>query len=148
MSEREAAAAGALFYTLPSELKIDEQIDPHLRLAVHAINTCGWIWTAESCQGHPDEEDFLAPWGFSVKPYLRTVLRTKHLGKALELLTAEAHDGNSFSHGPVGMTVYTRELKDGWTELKVYAEAVNAAHRNRGCLAFERWGLAAQKVTP
>lgn len=146
--EKLAADAGALFYTLPSELKVSEQIDTLLQVAVSAINSCGWIWTAESCQGHPDETDFLSPWGFNIEPYLRTVLRTKHLGRAVELLLDAAHDGNSFSHGPVGMRLYTRELKDGWTEFKVYAQAVNAAQRNRGCLAFERWGFAAQKVTP
>lgn len=146
--EQRAAEAGALFYTLPSELKVSEQIDPLLRVAVATINSCGWIWTAESCQGHPDETDLRAPWGFSTDPYLRMVTRSDHLGLAVTTLLREAHDGDSMSHGPVGMKLYTRDLKDGWVEFQVYVEARNAAQRNRGCLALERFGFAVQRRYP
>ena len=114
--EQQAAAAGALFYTLPSELKISEQIDPLLRAAIDAINKSGWIWTAESCQGHPDETDLHAPWGFSTDPYLRMVTRRDNLGLAVTVLLQEAHDENSITHGPVGAKLYTRDLNDGWIE--------------------------------
>lgn len=140
--EKEAHAAGALFYTLPSELKINEAIDLHLRLAVASINSSGWVWTAESCQGHPDETDLHAPWGFNSDPYLRLVMRAQDLGDAVHALLAEAHDEDSNLRGPPQMKMRTRPLKSGWMELSVYIGASNVAERNRGCRAFERFGMA------
>lgn len=148
LMEESARKAGALFYTLPSELNIDEQIDPLLRAAVRAINRSGLVWTAECCQGHPDETDLHAPWGFSVEPYLRMVSLKIHLAWAVETLLEAAHDDDDASLGPVGMRLYTRPLKDGWVEFKVYATATNAATRNRGCRALERFGFAVEREIP
>lgn len=143
--EEQAQAAGALFYTAPSALDIEGQIDPLLRAAVRAVNRSGWVWTAECCQGHPDEQDLHAPWGFNVEPYVRMVCQKIHLAYAVELLLEAAHDGNDRIHGPVGMRLYTRPLKDGWMEFKVYATATNVATRNRGCFAIERFGFAVER---
>lgn len=140
-TESKAQAAGACFYTLPSELK-DEQIDPLLRRAVAAINSSGWIFTGESCQGHPDEADLTAPWGFQIEPYLRMVCLGAHVGLAVSLMLEAARDDTGVElMGPAGLKFYTRALKDNWMELKVYVEARNVAGRNRGCLALERFGL-------
>lgn len=143
-----AQAAGALFYTLPSELKVNEQIDPLLRVAVAAINSSGWIWTAESCQGHPDEAEISAPWGHNTQPYLRLVCRDLRLGDVVATLLTEARDESDRLIGAPRMILGTRELKDGWTELQVYVEAHNVATRNRGCQALERFGFAVQRSRP
>ncbi len=111
--ELKAQAAGALFYTLPSELNVNEQIDPLLRTAVAAINSSGWIWTAESCQGHPDETEVAAPWGHNVRPYLRLVCRDRHLGAACSELLTQARDEKDTLIGAPGIILRTRELKDG-----------------------------------
>jgi hypothetical protein len=140
--ELAAQAAGALFYTLPSELEVDKAIDPHLRLAVSLINSSGWVWTAECCQGHPDETDLFAPWGFNVEPYLRLVCRAQDLGDAVASILSEAWDEDSKLRGTPQMKIHTRPLKAGWMEFSVYAVARNVAERNRGCLAFERFGMA------
>lgn len=133
--EKAAQEAGACFYTMPSELKVNEQIDPLLRTAVAAINSSGWIFTGESCQGHPDEADLTAPWGFQIEPYLLMVCPSGRVGAAVTLMPEAARDDAGIElMGPAGLKFYTRALKDGWMELKVYVEARNVAGRNRGCL--------------
>ena len=142
MSEVEAKEAGALFYVMPSELNIAEQVDPLLRGAVSAINESGWAYTAESCQGHPDETDIAAAWGHNVQPFIRMALRLLHLGPVSALLLRaglEAEDARIM--GPVRFTLHLRELRNRWVELIVYAEAHNVATRNRGCKALERFGV-------
>ncbi len=146
--QAEAEAAGALFYTLPRDLKVNEQIDPLLRLAVAAINSSGWIWTAESCQGHPDETEVNAPWGHNTKPYLRLVCRDRYLGHAVAVMLREARDESDKLIGAPGLVLRTRELRDAWVELQVYVEAHNVATRNRGCQALERFGFAVQRHKP
>lgn len=137
----QAQAAGALFYCMPADLK-PEMIDPLLRLACQLINSSGWVWTAECCQGHPDETDLHSPWGHNVEPYVRLVMRAQNLGDAVHALLAEAHDEDSSTMAPPRMKLHTRPLKDGWMELSVYVVAHNVATRNRGCQALERFGMA------
>lgn len=142
MSEKLAKEAGALFYTMPSELRPDEQIDERLRLAVVYLNSSNWIWTAESCQGHPEEPDLYAPWGHNAEPYLRLVMRGGHLARAVGTLLKTAHDDDSEAIGAPQMKLRTRFLRNGWIELLVYVSAHNVATRNRGCLALERFAFA------
>lgn len=141
LTEKAAQEAGALFYVLPSELT-PEAIDPLLRLAVALINSSGWVWTAECCQGHPDETDLHAPWGHNCEPYIRLVMCAEDLGDAVHALLSEAHDEESLIMGPVRVKLHTRPLKNGWMELGVYVIAHNVATRNRGCQALERFGMA------
>lgn len=148
MSELEAKTAGALFYTLPSELKVAEQIDPLLRLAVAAINSSGWVWTAESCQGHPDETDLHAPWGHNTEPYLRLACRNRYVAPLLAQLLREAHDDDSTLFGSPQMKLRTRQLKDAWSEVQIYITAHNVATRNRGCQALERFAFSVQRGAP
>lgn len=145
--EQAAKEAGALFYIMPSELTADA-IDPLLRLAVTLINSSGIAWTAECCQGHPDETDLHAPWGHNVEPYIRMVCCVEDLGTVVTTLLAEAHDSESLIMAPVQMKLHTRPLKNGWTELIVYAVARNSATRNRGCQALERFGAALSAKRP
>lgn len=144
----EAKAAGALFYVLPSELKINEAVDPLLRVAVAAINSSGWVWTAESCQGHPDEAELHAPWGHNTDPYLRLVCRARYLGPAVSALLTEARDEADTTMGAPEMKLRSRELRNGWVELQIYVSAHNVAARNRGCQALERFGFAVQRHCP
>ena len=144
----EAKEAGALFYVLPNELKVNEQVDPLLRFAVAAINSSGWIWTAESCQGHPDETEINPPWGHNTDPYLRMVCRAGYLGPAVAGLLNEARDDSDKLIGAPQMKLRTRELRDGWVELQVYVEARNVAQRNRGCQALERFAFHVQRHRP
>lgn len=146
--EKLAQAAGALFYTLPSELKVNEAIDPLLRVAVAAINSSGWIWTAESCQGHPDDADLHSAWGHNTNPYLRLVCRAELLGDAVATMLAEAGDEESAMIGAPELRLRTRALRDGWIEIQVYVTAHNVATRNRGCQALERFGFAIQQRVP
>jgi hypothetical protein len=139
--EQLARNAGALFYTMPSELKPD-QIDPLLRDAVAAINSSGWVWTAESCQGHPEEDDIFAPWGHNTRPYLRLISRADDVGDVVATLLAEAGDENTQMIGAPEMCIRSRPLANGWSELQVYVTAHNVATRNRGCQAFGRFGAA------
>lgn len=145
MSEIDAKAAGALFYVMPSELK-PEHVDPLLRNAVSALNSTGWVYTAESCQGHPDETEVNAPWGHNTEPYLRLVLRRLHLGPVAALLLREAGDENTDMIGSPQMKLRIRELRNLWVELQVYVGAHNVATRNRGCQALERFAFALQAV--
>lgn len=143
MTELDAKEAGALFYVMPSELK-PEHIDVLLRVAVQALNSTGWVWTAESCQGHPDETDVNAPWGNNTDPYLRLALRRVHLGTVVAILLREAVDENSSMIGSPQMKLRVRELRNLWVELQIYVDAHNVATRNRGCQALERFAFALQ----
>lgn len=147
LTEQSAQDAGALFYVLPSDLT-PEAIDPLLRLAVTLINSSGWVWTAECCQGHPDETDLHAPWGHNASPYVRLVCCTEDLGDVVTTLLAEAHDEESQWMAAAQMKLHTRPLKNGWMELMVYVVAHNSATRNRGCQALERFGAAVSSKRP
>lgn len=143
MTELDAKEAGALFYILPSELK-PEHVDMLLRVTVQALNSTGWVWTAESCQGHPEEADIHAPWGHNAEPYLRLALRRVHLGTVVAILLREAIDENTKMIGSPQMKLRVRELRNLWVELQIYVGAHNVATRNRGCQALERFAFALQ----
>lgn len=132
----EAKQAGALFYTMPDDLR-DEQIDPLIRHAVRTINASGWVWTAESCQGHPDESENM-PWGFNVKPMLRLVVRAERLGDMLSLMARSAKDPDDNLRTAV-FEVISHPLRDGWFSVLVYAHAHNVFSRNKGIAFFERF---------
>ena len=144
---QQAALAGAIFYTLPEEVLV-EQIDPLLRDAVMRINASGWLWTAESCQGHPDCTDSLA-WAGNVKPMLRLVCRTEHLGRAMALLTRSAtYVGDELLPTAVGFEVWPRCLtQPEWSEVLVYMNihARTVYDRNLGVEVWNRFAeLVAQ----
>ena len=81
-SARDAAKCGCDFYKLPDELT-DDDIDPLLRPFVQKINRSGWVWTAESCQGHPEAK--IPAWADNVRPMLRLVTPKECLGRVLGL---------------------------------------------------------------
>lgn len=144
-----AKSAGCIFYTIPSEL-VPEQIDPLIRNAVFKINESGWVWTGESCQGHPDCEEELTPWGLNIDPFLRLICRTENLGRMMVLLIEsmryiDKHGMDSamgFKCYPTRKNTYPAPHivdQDKWTELMVYLYGRNVSERNRSIKCFEKF---------
>jgi len=137
---------GALFYTLPEEL-VPEQIDPLLRDAVSLINKSGWVWTAESCQGHPDA-DHAYPWAMNTRPMLRLVCEKANFGRMLaQLVEASTFEDDGLSRvnvleicecrnwGPC----YTQRSDPGFREVVVYVRARTVYERNLGIECYQRF---------
>lgn len=146
---REASNAGAIFYADPNALT-PEMIDPLIWPAVQRINASGWVWTAESCQGHPDAER-PGPWTHNTRPMLRLVSRRGDHGRMLETLLRACFineavpglpiDPERFGGGVLGLELWAREMRDlAWAESLVYIGARTAYERDYGCLIFERFG--------
>lgn len=138
--------AGCCPYGDPQEL-VESDVDPAIWPAVKRINESGWLWTGESCQGHPDA-DYPMPWAGNVRPYLRLILRTDDEARLLpvlldasvrikeEAMLADASYSPSWS-----MSVHSRQ--DGWTALYLYVEATTAWERDMGCRFLEWVGKEA-----
>lgn len=134
---QEANESGCIFYDDPATLT-DEQIDPLLRDAVRRINKSGWVWTAESCQGHPDAGTALV-WASNARPMLRLV--TKERGRMMDALTQAFAESNNWDDLPTvrSMAVWPYERRNGWFEALVYVPAVTAFERDLGCKCYERF---------
>jgi len=128
-----------VFYTDPMELR-DEQVDPLLLSAVRTINSSGWVWTAESCQGHPEAH---FPWG--LRPMLRLVTRWSDAGRLLGLLAAATARRNSEDDEVhimgVEMWPWCRPSVESprYFEVLVYVgpHSASVGHRNAGCHVFD-----------
>ena len=151
---QEANDSGCIFYEDPATLR-DEQIDPLLRDAVRGINKSGWVWTAESCQGHPDFDGrtINTAWEHNTRPMLRLVTRDADAGRMLAALArAAAYDfiegpdtGFSAARMAQGLELWSNQRRNGWFEVLAYFAAGNVAARDMGCQRFERF---AELVTP
>ena len=133
---KEAKEHGILFYELPEKLN-DTSVDPLILPVVKSINASGWVWTAESCQGHPDltnRQD--SAWG-GPAPMLRLVCHRENFGRMMSCMfhaLDEARDGGRRSF-PVGVQVYLNEIKGDYISVLVYIDQVkNACDRNDGLL--------------
>jgi hypothetical protein len=116
------------WYALPQELII-ENIDPLMRVIVAEINASGWVWTAESCQGHPDAIEPTG-WDHNTSPYLRLVVHTDDLGELLKCLADATR----------GMVIDLHTVERGpWLEVLVYVKAINTIQRNTGLVALQRF---------
>lgn len=135
--------AGCIFYDDPATLR-DEQIDPLLRTAVRRINQSGWIWTAESCQGHPDAEE---AWAGNTRPMLRLVTRIENRPRMMEALMQAFSESNNWDELPTvrSIAVWPYERRDGWFEALCYIPATIAGERDLGCKCYERF---AELVAP
>lgn len=142
----ELKAAGACFYALPEDLK-PGYIDPLIRDAVFAINASGWVWTGESCQGHPDATEPRG-WEHNIEPMLRLITTAEDYALMLQLLTdacwrpIEEQD-EFMAHYPLGLSLYP-QFRDGWSiapyrEVLVYVKARQTIERNAGLRLFERF---------
>jgi hypothetical protein len=137
---QEANDSGCIFYADPATLR-DDQIDPLLRDAVRRINESGWVWTAESCQGHPDAED---AWAGNTRPMLRLVCRIDSRATMMDALCQALADYNDDklgeTHGQVlSISVFPFERRNGWFEALCYIPAAVAGQRNAGCRVYERF---------
>lgn len=145
----QARKSGICFYSLPEELT-PEQIDPLIRDIVFSINKSGWVWTAESCQGHPEAET--PPWAGNISPMLRLVCRRKDLGRMMAALVeamyikADNDDLNDFGHfdKSLGFRAFPSwHTNKDWVEILIYIDAVCVYDRNLGLRAFAQF---AEKV--
>lgn len=139
--------AGCIFYGDPATLT-DGQIDPLLRDAVRRINRSGWVWTAESCQGHPDFDGrtVKTAWEHNTRPMLRLVVRLDHAGRMLSSLVLAAawdfdQEPSAFSGARIaqGLELWPSERRNGWCEVLAYFNALNVAARDIGCQRFSRF---------
>ena len=148
MSAIEAKESGCCFYVLPDDLA-PEQVDELIRPAVFAINTSGWVWTAESCQGHPDATKATG-WTHNTKPMLRLVTRAEEFGTMLRLLcdacysSIEEQDETGVYRN-AGLELWPQVPKNGaywlaaYREVLVYVPALITFERNAALRVFERF---------
>lgn len=134
---------GGGFKTIPYEpLDCDPYYDPVTELrakyvdariwpAVKRINESGWVWTAESCQGHPkplrNQLQANCPW-------LRLVCRQSDAATMLGVLAAATPKGApqpGQKEGRVELRMHTTPPA-GWFEVRVYV-------RKGGIGVFERF---------
>jgi hypothetical protein len=137
----EARNAGVVFYELPEYL-IDERVDRLILPAVKAINSSGWVWTCESCQGHPDATDGLS-WAGNTDPFLRLACASENFGDMLADLMRSMHFGltHESPERPLAVRLY-HTPRNGFDELLVYITATTVFARNAGIAAFERFAGA------
>lgn len=140
--------SGCLFYSPPD--KLDEWMDPMMRPVCEAINRSGWVWTAESCQGHPDAAKS-GTWGHNTRPMLRLVTKQENVGRMLAALM-EAYEVERRSveesiaeHGNLpelmGLEVFPFSGRNpGWSETLIYIEAKTVYQRDQGMSVWEIFG--------
>lgn len=130
-SPEEAKAQGCIFYSMPGDL--DGCIDPLILPVVLRINESGWVWTGESCQGHPDATHSGAA---GVEPFLRLIVHRTNLGEMLsslcDAMTIKSESGLSMPYLGFRLHNVTPDKSTDYAEVMVYAEARNAYMRNHG----------------
>lgn len=143
---------GVIFYTRPEDL-VPEQIDPLLRDAVGKINASGWVWTGESCQGHPDAASLNdTGWTHNTEPYLRLICARRDLGRMLAALAEATLDTDEDNEAGIFHAAQLRVFANGrhpeWAEIGVYVLARNVMERDFGCRVFERFAatIASERI--
>jgi hypothetical protein len=100
----------------PSILKA-KHVDPGIWPAVRAINQSGWVWTLESCEGHPDR------YAWSHVPLIRLAVPHGHAERMLGLLHRSAPEPRETGRGgnPNAITVvrHVAAPMPGWFEARV-----------------------------
>jgi hypothetical protein len=134
---------GVIFYTRPEDLK-PEQIDALLRDVVMRINASGWVWTGESCQGHPDAASMAdTAWPHNTDPYLRLICRHDDLGRMLaSLVDASLPDHEQDEFHSATLRLYRSDVRGEWAEVMVYVQARNVMERDHGCRVLARFAEA------
>lgn len=144
--------SGAFFYSSPDTL--DQAVDPLIRPICEKINASGWVWTAESCQGHPDACEACA-WASNTAPMLRLVTLEKDLGQMMAALcrafpmVEDCVMKSNLKPGamstPGGFGVFeihgfraypSSRPNPGWTETLIYIDAANVYQRNQALDVF------------
>lgn len=148
---QDAKAAGILFYDLPEGLDYG-RLDPLIREVCRDINRSGWVWTGESCQGHPDAT-YPMVWAGNVRPMLRLIVRQADYGSMLNLLLAACaggygDPGDRFEGLPVGLELYEAERKGGWVSLLCYGRASTAWERDHAIACYAKFARSLDTFDP
>ena len=128
--------SGCMFYSPPEAM--DEWLDPLMRPVCEEINASGWVWTAESCQGHPDHAEG-GTWADNVRPMLRLVTEEANVGRMfaaiLEAYQIECRAAMA-THEPNGLAgfeVWPITFRNpGWAETLIYLNAKTVYQRDSG----------------
>ena len=93
-----------------------EHVDSKIWPAVKRINESGWVWTAESCQGHR------AATAYSKMPMLRLVCQTQDAGRMLGALLLVASVGQERTFRGEGRIELRRHAPapKGWFEVQTF----------------------------
>jgi hypothetical protein len=117
------------FYSLPQDVDFNK-IDPLMCPIISKINSSGWVWTAECCQGHPDTTEAVG-WDHNTSPYLRLVVLNGRNFKDMLLILMTACRGHV-------VEIHTVE-RDLWVEVLLYVKAINVLQRNAGIRALTKF---------
>jgi hypothetical protein len=144
----EAQEAGIFFYENPESLT-PEHIDPLIFPIVKKINESGWVWTAESCQGHPDSTDKYV-WAGNMRPMLRLVVREERVGEMLNKLLESSvfldEDALALING---IEIWQQQRMNGWVSLTTYiAQCSTIYYRNKGLECYDRFATSLQESIP
>lgn len=121
-------------YKQPHEISLAD-LDPLIGPVVIHINQSNWVWTVESCQGHPDSEK--PAWANNARPMLRLLCRHEDQGAlCFHLLESVWWYMNKYPDYHHGLEIIpTGRAKAGdvvWAESLVYLQARIAYERNIG----------------
>jgi len=158
---RRMQEAGVRFFTLPGRLR-PTAVDRLLRRTVRLINSSGWAWTAECCQGHPDwdgrkrrgDRGWSKHWcgcGGDASPFIVVAVRKERvhvlmwaLMEALHSLHERCPDPGHKDHfsgktPPLEIAVKYPTKKEGyaWRQFVVRFPAIDVKERDEGCATFE-----------
>lgn len=126
--------AGVFFYSDPENIDFDG-IDPLMRGIVEDVNRSGWLWTAESCQGHPDDDTGMA-WAGNTSPMLRLACKRTDVGHLFgALFDASASVESALCEGEKSTfvwQVHPEERRNDWVEILLYVKATTVFQRDLG----------------
>lgn len=152
MTPLDARAAGVRFYELPESLE-PHMIDPLIWPVVKKINDSGFVWTSESCQGHPDAKE--PSWANNTDPMLRLVCPRDRVGQVMAALIDACErvsfddDSTSWTPGQsIKIFPHTEDAarRKGWAELLVYLPASAVWSRDRAIRALDAFADALLRI--
>lgn len=127
------------FYAVPEFLS-SEMIDPLIWPIVQRINASGWVWAAESCQGHSDATD-IGAWNDQVDVMLRLVTHADDFGEMLEMLF-EACTNRRNASGSVSLRCSPIDTTLPYREFLIYLDGHTVAWRARALDALARFAVS------
>lgn len=162
---RRAKDAGVFFFTLPGKLR-PSAVDRLLRKTVRLINSSGWAWTTECCQGHPDfdgtkkrgDRGWSKYWkgcGGGANPILRVVVRKERVGPLMWALAEALHSiqercsdrdhkdhfGGTTPQLMLQLKYPFRKTGYAWRQVVLVIPSEDVSERNAGCKTFEEFAL-------
>jgi hypothetical protein len=136
---RAAQTVGVIIYDSPDTLRY-ETLDEPIREACRLINASGWVFTAESCSGHPDATNRFT-WGFN-EPYLRLTCESRRMGELLDLLSRAAGEFQDDDQMAIsfGLKLWRYPDKGIFSQVGVYIVARTIWERDAAMRIFENFG--------